>query len=1732
MPIKYNYEVSVNDNKAKLNKDIFLFRGNRNIHYYFSIKGARFTFSKENEDLLESSNAIYAAVTVVKPNGVEVANAIAPVEDGLIHLKVTEDLIDEEVEVGDFDLVFDLFDDNEGAVTIPKIKGQFHVQERPCTTSIGTLSGNVNVVNQAVVDLAIATQENEQLIVVDDDGKYVKTTWVKGDKISIERLNKIEEGIEKNSTQYKDIANLSLALGKDGLLYIKKQDGTLIGTGVKVNNDTDLSKVTMQINGNTLILLNNGTQIASVDLPNNMSATDVSNLIKKGVSETNYNALDTTDKRIIGGINEINIHLNSTAKKTIVEGNKIYLAKSDGTKLDTGTILPTGGTGKPYDDTSIKSDISNIKNDLGTAQLTTTAQNVKGAINEIDAKCDDIAVKTITTEERNKLNSLKNYDDTSIKTDINNIKTNLGTAQLTTTAKDVKGAINEVNKKIGTGVAYDDTAIKSDINTIKTNLGTDKLNTTAKDLKGAVNELNTQYKDIASRTITTEERNKLNSLNNYDDTSIKNDIQTINTQLGDIANELGDETLQTNAQDLKGAINEVFQNASNGKTLIAQAITGKGVSTSNTDTFQTMATNINSIQTVSDASGIIFTLNNKKYKLSKNDKGEYIATLLAYSVTSNLTHCTLDNTNTSIDYGNKYTCNISVNKGFIIDSVVITMGGTDVTSTVLKGNIITINSVTGDVIITVNCVEEPANPVYGNIKATPNYTFKINEIKGKLDPDLQVSLATAPNLNQTITITNNTPEYITISPNTLTFTPDNYSVPQKVSISPIRKNNDYLDRRGELVLSSKGVTDYTAKCTIINTDNYIHPSNCTLSDKVLDIHAYGLNSVPTTLESSVNNISCAVTPISNEGDDNVSKATANGLQYVTIDVPSLKPYLNESKGITAIYVSMGYPFVDKNLNSYLNLLGINSTKMNNSSYLFGYTKKPSTKGYEALNSYFYTSFNEKTTSADLHFNVFMFNPSDAPVGITYMIDDTNYTSIGSTGWFDYGKDLTSKISSYKNVSKESNTTFVAYQVYNGILSLDDINTIKNGILENLVPSEVTNTIDNMTVNVGDTILSTATVLPTALEPMCTKSITLKDDKLIKNKNEVIAKSEGQSSFTTTISKPLTGGKTYDYNFDTRVTIAPSYIKDLTVTKAEEGVVISNPISELTVGQEYLLIGTTLPPRFDEENIVYYESSNIEVARVRYGLVEALKEGSCTITAYNHDKTYSYQMPLTIKPKKERIFTNIKTINPSDYSFSATDYEGNYRLMKQIIEEDSAGYDKVVFPKGSVFKLKMPLGTTYNEDGSVNSYQAESSIIPNSNTVYDFNNSRIEMQFSEYLSLDSVYKDGIKVTRGYNLFNFTTKDNPESSIGQYQTVLEDSEIRNLTIVGERQLFPEQYNDSDGGWQIRYVNFATCKRCGIVNCDIGWCTGFNIGSVHGQQSWSPIIQGSHIEWGAINYETGEDDTTTYTDRVRIKKANICQLHKRVINKYTNDNSYSVGIWAGYLGYDYMGARFYDIFFYKHDEATDTYEYLGCHKYEYLYGIYEFPKDATHCRLVFYQKRLPPSGGLNYLGGGIMMITHLPTSVDCYIENCYIHDNYASGFACCGGQRFLVKNCKFERNYGRDGLGCHVDFEDGREGANCCIVSNCTFDDNYYGFIMPSGLYEVLHDNEFNGCGVKTTTESILMFNNIHKNTHFTRQEIGEAIVANSIFSNVTMNEVARSDWEKDYKWKMHMINNHMI
>lgn len=63
-----------------------------------------------------------------------------------------------------------------------------------------------------------------------------------------------------------------------------------------------------------------------------------------------------------------------------------------------------------------------------------TSENVEGALEEIDSKIKNIEAN--------------GYDDTQIKEHIKNIKTEIGTEELTTTDQTIKGAVNEIDSKI------------------------------------------------------------------------------------------------------------------------------------------------------------------------------------------------------------------------------------------------------------------------------------------------------------------------------------------------------------------------------------------------------------------------------------------------------------------------------------------------------------------------------------------------------------------------------------------------------------------------------------------------------------------------------------------------------------------------------------------------------------------------------------------------------------------------------------------------------------------------------------------------------------------------------------------------------------------------------------------------------------------------------------------------------------------------------------------------------------------------------------------------------------------------------------------------------------------------------------------------------------------------------------------------------------------------------------
>lgn len=138
-------------------------------------------------------------------------------------------------------------------------------------------------------------------------------------------------------------------------------------------------------------------------------------------------------------------------------------------------------------------------------------------VNKIDGK--QLSTEDYTTEEKTKLASLENYDDTTVKGDI---ATN--TAAIEAEVERAKAA-EKVNTDAITAV---DAAYKSADATLQGNIDAEVTRAT-----NAESELNTKIdtkvdkvdgKQLSTEDYTTEEKAKLAGLENYDDTTVKGDI--------------------------------------------------------------------------------------------------------------------------------------------------------------------------------------------------------------------------------------------------------------------------------------------------------------------------------------------------------------------------------------------------------------------------------------------------------------------------------------------------------------------------------------------------------------------------------------------------------------------------------------------------------------------------------------------------------------------------------------------------------------------------------------------------------------------------------------------------------------------------------------------------------------------------------------------------------------------------------------------------------------------------------------------------------------------------------------------------------------------------------------------------------------------------------------------------------------------------------------------------------
>ena len=211
---------------------------------------------------------------------------------------------------------------------------------------------------------------------------------------------------------------------------------------------------------------------------------------------------------------------------------------------------------------------------------------------------------------------------------------------------DAHDKINVINNKVEENTTDTNTA-RQDISDIKLEIGTEELTTSSKKIKGAINDLNSQIKDI------------------------ENNMQNIG---------------KPTDEQVKNVINEAIANGD----IVAGGLTS---------TAQTLLISIlrNTLFT-SDQSANITLLQSE---LAKGNSGSGGSETTQYVITNTLNNATTSNSIALVDANSSYTATITVNEGYALEAITVTMGGTDITSSAVSGTTITISAVTGNVVITV-----------------------------------------------------------------------------------------------------------------------------------------------------------------------------------------------------------------------------------------------------------------------------------------------------------------------------------------------------------------------------------------------------------------------------------------------------------------------------------------------------------------------------------------------------------------------------------------------------------------------------------------------------------------------------------------------------------------------------------------------------------------------------------------------------------------------------------------------------------------------------------------------------------------------------------------------------------------------------------------------------------------------------------------------------------------------
>lgn len=278
--------LTINGNNAKLDEDIYLFRLDKNIELYFTIVNNKYKFNKSDlNNIINLTNASYFQMRLYKNAEVKYTFAIQPTDNEKAILTITDDLIDEPIEVGDYDFQISLLDaDKSSMISLPIVSKQIHVCE-PLVTDASETGTAV---------LGLSTLESGEIVdAFDEEGNYIRKVHVNGELISAELFNKWEEALETNSSniktldsQFKDIENkmdeISNPFNINSFTVSPStaQKGSTINVTVKWSYNKDINSQTLNNTALDTTLREETFTSVHTDVTYTLNATSTNNISK------------------------------------------------------------------------------------------------------------------------------------------------------------------------------------------------------------------------------------------------------------------------------------------------------------------------------------------------------------------------------------------------------------------------------------------------------------------------------------------------------------------------------------------------------------------------------------------------------------------------------------------------------------------------------------------------------------------------------------------------------------------------------------------------------------------------------------------------------------------------------------------------------------------------------------------------------------------------------------------------------------------------------------------------------------------------------------------------------------------------------------------------------------------------------------------------------------------------------------------------------------------------------------------------------------------------------------------------------------------------------------------------------------------------------------------------------------------------------------------------------------